>query len=138
MKDYRTTEQYQRTNGDLLGAIHVGFGALFLGLYTLSSCAERDPKESIPDHVEVRSHDLTYIVDFTCTREHLYDESCIQPGNVESVFVNRTDFWSITYSKNPLDPKDELTPQMQEATWNMIRGEEYMRTIVEKREKEGL
>ena len=138
MKDYRTTEQYQRTNRDMLGPIHLGFGALFLGMYTLSSCTERGPKESIPDTVEVKSQDLTYRVDFTCTREHLYDGSCIQPGNIESIFVNRTDFWSITYSKNALSPKDELTPQIQESAWNMVRGEEYMRTIAEKREKEGL
>lgn len=46
MKDYKQTEQYQRTSGDLIGAIHIGFftvvGVAFLAA---QACAPEKPSE---------------------------------------------------------------------------------------------
>lgn len=72
MKDYRTTQKYQKTTRDILGPIHIGFGVLTLGLYAgLQSCDQPSPKESFPDRVSVEAYNLLYEISFSCTWEQV-------------------------------------------------------------------
>ncbi len=100
------------------------------------SSDHRDPKAKAHDYVSVQSQGLEYSVAFECTYEHLNDLSCHRPENIVSVRVGKIDYWYFEYVKSPVNSKDALTPQIQEQAWNMVEGEEYLRTIAEKRVRE--
>ena len=132
MKDYKQTEQYQRTSGDFIGAIHLGFLALAgLGFVGMQSC-EQDPKAKAYDTVTIQSRDMTYDIAFVCTREHLRDESCKDINNIESVFINKLDSWSVSYGLHPQGYERRLTSPIRESAWHLVQGENYLRLNAEK------
>lgn len=128
------TRKYRSDGLGCLGAIVLGtLTCMGVGKY---SSNHQDPKASANESVFIESEGINYNVSFTCTYEHLNDHSCERPENIDSVRVGRADFWNMFYEKNATNPKDELTLQMQQAAWNLVQGEEYLRVIAEKREKE--
>ncbi len=138
MKNYRTTQHYQRTSGDILGAIHISFGVIMLGLYAImnSTACNYDPKEKAYDTVTLKSYPMTYNIAFVCTRGQIRDDSCRNVENLESVFVNKEDEWSKSYSREPREKWEQiLTPQLQESAWHMVEGEYYLRINAEREQK---
>ena len=54
---------------------------------------------------------------------------------MNSVWINKTDYWAVDYTKDARDSENELTPKMQETAWSLVQGEDYLHQIANKYEQ---
>ena len=123
----------------LVRRVFVGLGLInlgaFVGILTVSSCGKGNPTDRIYETVTVNSHDMTYDLAFACRREEREKDLCIKVQNLESVWINKRDSWSVSYSKKPKEYQHLLLPQIQEQAWKMAEAEHYLRMYAEKEQQ---
>lgn len=122
---------YERRNTlgclGVLGGVFIGIPLVVISLLN----EEAKPTDKAYDTVTVNSSDMTYDIAFACTRQERDKDLCIKAENLESVFINKRDYWTLSYSTKRSKYELPLLPQMQEQAWRMTQAEHYLRMYAE-------